>query len=198
MRILVVGAGGTLGKAVVAELAARHEVVSASRNAGVRIDLTDTQGIRAALQAAGRFDAIVSAAGNVHFAPLDQMSDELYQIGLRDKLMGQVNLALIGREFLDDGGSITLIGGILAEQPIRFGSSASMVNAALEGFVRGAAIELPRGLRINLVSPNVLQESMDVYGAYFRGFEPVPAARAALAYSRSVEGQQTGQIYKVY
>ena len=198
MHVLVVGAGGTLGKAVVAELAARHEVVSASRNGDVRIDLTDTAGIRSALQAAGRFDAIVSAAGNVHFGPLDQMSDELYQVGLRDKLMGQVNLSLIGQEYLNDGGSITLIGGILAEQPIRFGSSASMVNAALEGFVRGAAIELPRGLLINLVSPNVLQESMDVYGAYFRGFEAVPAARAALAYSRSVEGQQTGQIYKVY
>jgi hypothetical protein len=112
--------------------------------------------------------------------------------------MGQVNLALAAREHLVDGGSITLTSGILSEQPIAGGSSASMVNGALEGFVRAAAIELPRGLRINLVSPSILVESMAAFGSFFRGFEPVPAARAALAYSRSVEGLQTGQIYQVY
>ena len=98
----------------------------------------------------------------------------------------------------DDGGSITLSSGILTEQPIRQGSSATMVNGAIEGFVRAAAIELDRGLRINAVSPNVVQESMAAYAPYFRGFEAVPAARAALAYSRSVEGAQTGQVYKVF
>ncbi|MEP6940186.1 MAG: short chain dehydrogenase [Rudaea sp.] len=126
------------------------------------------------------------------------MTDELYSIGLRDKLMGQVNLALLGREHLRDGGSITLITGILAEQPIRAGSSASMVNGALESFVRAAAVELPRGLRINAVSPNVFVESMSNYAPFFRGFEAVPVKRAALAFSRSVEGAQTGQIYRVY
>ena len=71
-----------------------------------------------------------------------------------------------------------------------------MVNGALESFVRAAAIEL-RNQRINAVSPSVIAESMDAYGAYFRGFEPVPAKRVALAFSRSVEGAQTGQIYRV-
>jgi NAD(P)-dependent dehydrogenase (short-subunit alcohol dehydrogenase family) len=112
--------------------------------------------------------------------------------------MGQVNLAQIGRDHLNDCGSITLITGILGEQPIRTGSSASMVNGALEAFVRAAAIELPRGIRINAVSPNVFVESMPAYGPYFRGFEAVPVARAALAFSRSVEGAQTGQVYRVY
>ncbi len=111
--------------------------------------------------------------------------------------MGQVNLVLAARETLRDGGSITLIGGVLSDEPILYGSSASMVNGALEAFVRAAAIELPRGLRLNLVSPTVLAESMADYGPFFRGFEPVPAARAALAYSRSIEGGQTGQIYRV-
>jgi NAD(P)-dependent dehydrogenase (short-subunit alcohol dehydrogenase family) len=122
-------------------------------------------------------DAVVSAAGNVHFAPLEDMTEQHSGIGLRDKLMGQVNLAMIGRAWLNDGGSITVTGGILSEQPIRNGSSASMVNSALEGFVRGAAIELPRGLRINLVSPNVVREPLPRLAPFFRGFEAVAAAR---------------------
>ena len=111
--------------------------------------------------------------------------------------MGQVNLTLAARDSLTDGGSITLIGGILADEPIAAGSSASMVNGALEAFARAAAIELPRGLRINVVSPTVFAESMEGYAPFFRGFEPVPVAKAALAFSRSIEGRQTGQVYKV-
>lgn len=198
-RVLVVGASGTLGRAVVAELAQRHEVIAAARSEGdVRIDLTDVASIRAAFDSIGRVDAIVSTAGKVPFQPLAEMTAALYEQGLDDKLMGQVNLVLEGRAHLNDGGSFTLIGGILAEQFIRSGTSASMVNGALEAFVRATAIELPRGLRINLVSPNVFAESMPGYAPWFRGFEPVPVARAALAYSRSVEGAETGQIYRVF
>jgi hypothetical protein len=109
-----------------------------------------------------------------------------------------VNLALAARDHLRDGGSITLTTGILSDQPIVAGSSASLVNGAVEAFVRAAAIELPRGLRINVVSPSVLVEAMPSYAPFFRGFEPVTAARAALAFSRSVEGAQTGQVYKVF
>ena len=111
--------------------------------------------------------------------------------------MGQVNLALAARDRLRDGGSITLIAGVLADAPIVGGSSASMVNGALESFVMAAAIEMPRGIRINAVSPTVFAESMGAYGPFFRGFDPVPVARAARAFSRSVEGRQTGQVYKV-
>jgi len=196
--LLLIGASGTLGRAVQAELAPRHTVVGASRSGKHKVDITDPASIRRLLKQVGRMDAIACAAGHVHFGALAEMSEELYAIGLRDKLMGQVNLALIGREYLNDGGSITLISGILAEQPIRFGSSASMVNGALEAFVRAAAIELPRGLRINAVSPNVFVESMPAYAPYFRGFEAIPVARAAQAYSRSIEGAQTGQVYRVY
>lgn len=111
--------------------------------------------------------------------------------------MGQVNLALAARAHLRDGGSITLISGILAQAAIAGGSSAAMVNAGLEGFVRTASCELPRGIRLNLVSPTVFEESMGSYGPFFRGFEPVPVAKAALAFSRSVEGIETGQVYRV-
>ncbi len=198
MRILVVGASGTIGRAVVAELGARHEIVAAGRGSGdVRLDVTDEASIRAAYDAAGPLDAVVSATGSVKFAPFGELDAAGYEVGLRDKLMGQVNLVLIGREHLSPGGSFTLTTGVLDRDPIAAGSSASMVNGAINAWVRAAAIEMPPGLRINSVSPGVIEEAMDAYGPFFRGFEPVPAARAALAYAKSVEGLQTGQVYEV-
>jgi NAD(P)-dependent dehydrogenase (short-subunit alcohol dehydrogenase family) len=197
MKILIVGANGTIGKAVAAELSARHEIVTAGRSSGTfQVNTADPKSVRELFSAVGKLDAVACAAGNVQFGPLEAMTAEQFDVGLRDKLMGQVNLVLAGREFVNAGGSFTLIAGTLAEDPIRFGSSASMVNGALESFVRAAAIELPDH-RINAVSPSVIAESMDAYGAYFRGYEAVPAKRVALAYSRSVEGAQTGQIYRV-
>ncbi len=198
MKILIVGATGTIGRAVVEELGSRHEIVMAGRTSGdVNMDITDPSSMQKVLDTIGSLDAIVSAAGSVKFAPLEEMTDTDYEIGLKDKLMGQINLVLLGRHSLSDGGSFTLTTGILDRDPIRFGSSASMVNGAVNSFVRAAAIELPRGLRINAVSPGVIQEAMESFAPYFRGFEPVPAARAALAYSKSVEGHQTGQVYCV-
>jgi len=198
MRIFLVGANGTIGGAVARELAQRHEVITAGRSSGdIRLDLADPASHAPAMAQAGKLDAVVSTAGNVHFGALAEMTEELWGIGLRDKLMGQVQLALAASRVLADGGSITLTSGILADTPIRYGASASLVNGGLEAFARAAAIELPRGIRINVVSPNVLAESMPSYAPYFRGFDAVPAAKVALAYSRSVEGAQTGQVYKV-
>jgi NAD(P)-dependent dehydrogenase (short-subunit alcohol dehydrogenase family) len=203
-RILVVGASGILGRAVAAELGQRHDVVTAARNSGdVRIDLGDAASVVSAIDQVGPIDGVACAAGSVNFQPLAAIApagigDSVYALGLANKLLGQVNLALAARGTLRDGGSITLIGGILADIPIVAGSSASMANAALEAFVRAAAIELPRGLRINLVSPTLLTESVPSFGPFFRGFEPVTAARAALGYSRSIEGAQTGQVFKIF
>lgn len=198
-KILLVGASGTLGKAVAAHLRQRHEVISASRsNAAHPVDLGDEQSVSALLQAVGPLDAIVSTTGNVHFGPLTQMTAAQFNQGLQDKLLGQVRLALLGQHHLNEGGSITLTTGILTEQPIAQGANATAVNAAVEGFVRAAALELPRGLRINVVSPSVLVEALDAYGDFFPGFEPVSAARAALAYQRSIDGIANGQVFKVW
>ena len=204
LRILLVGAGGTLGRAIAAELGARHKIISAGRSkADVTLDIEDVASIRGGLQKASPLDAVVCAAGEVTFVPLADiqpapLGESKYTLGLANKLLGQVNVALAARDVLRDRGSITLIAGILSERPIAAGSSASMVNAAIEAFARAAAIELPRGLRINAVSPSVLIESMAHYAPFFRGFESVSAARAALAFSRSVEGLETGQVYRVY
>lgn len=203
LRILVIGASGELGRAIVAELGPRHEIIAAgSKSGAVRIDIADPASIVAGLKAAGPLDAVVCAAGAVNFTPLGAIApatiaESSYGLGLANKLMGQVNLTLAARDVLRDGGSITLIAGVLADEPIVAGSSASMVNGALESFAIAAAVELPRGLRINVVSPTVFEESMEGYGPFFRGFDPVPVARAARAFSRSVEGRQTGQVYKV-
>ncbi|SDG95775.1 short chain dehydrogenase [Dyella sp. 333MFSha] len=199
MKVLIVGASGTLGRAVAAELGERHEIVTAGRSGGdLRVDLRDSESIEAMYRELGKLDAVVCAAGKVPFAPLAELTEAKYVAGLQDKLLGQVRLVQLGVDSLNDGGSFTLITGILTEQPILAGACASMVNGAVEGYVRGAAIELPRGIRINVVSPSVLSEAMASYGPYFRGFEPVSAARAALAFSRSVEGRETGKIYKVW
>ncbi|MBD9537355.1 short chain dehydrogenase [Stenotrophomonas sp. MH1] len=198
-KILLVGASGTLGKAVAAHLRQRHEVITASRSdAAHPVDLGDEQSVSALLQAVGPLDAIVSTTGNVHFGPLTQMTAAQFNQGLQDKLLGQVRLALLGQHHLNEGGSITLTTGILTEQPIAQGANATAVNAAVEGFVRAAALELPRGLRINVVSPSVLVEALDAYGDFFPGFEPVSAARAALAYQRSIDGIANGQVFKVW
>jgi len=203
LRILVIGASGTLGRAVVAELGERHDIVSAgSKSGAICIDIADPASIVAGLEAAGALDAVVCAAGSVNYPLFEAVApapiaNSAYGLGLANKLMGQVNLALAARDWLRDGGSITLIAGVLADAPIVSGSSASMVNGALESFVMAAAIEMPRGIRINVVSPTVFEESMGVYAPFFRGFDPIPVARAARAFSRSVEGRQTGQVYKV-
>lgn len=198
MKILIVGANGTVGTAVSAELSARHEILTVGKSSGqFQADITDYDQVVALFEKVGKVDAVVATAGSLHFGPLTEMTPAQFNIGLQDKLMGQVNLVLAGTHYLHDGGSFTLTSGIVGEEPIRYGANATTVNAAIEGFVRASAIELPRGIRINAVSPTVLQESLPTYGPYFLGFEAAPAARVALAYSRSVEGAQTGRVYQV-
>jgi NAD(P)-dependent dehydrogenase (short-subunit alcohol dehydrogenase family) len=198
MKILLIGANGTVGSAIDRELSPRHEIIRIGRKSGdLHVDISDSASIRSLFEQTGKFDALICAAGNVNFVPLADMTEKDFALGLQDKLMGQVNLLLIGREFANDGASFTFTTGILSHDPIRTGSCAALVNGALDSFVRAAAIELPRGLRVNSVSPNVLVEAMGSYAPYFRGFKPVSGADVALAYAKSVEGLQTGQTFHV-
>ncbi len=200
MKILLVGASGTLGQAVARQLGQQHQILAAGRRSGeLRVDLTDDASVAELFARTGPVDAVVSTAGKLHFGPLQEMTPEQFNLGLQDKLLGQVRLALAAQHHLSAGGSITLTSGIVSAQPIRDGANATSVNAALEGFVRAAALELlPRGLRINVVSPNVLIESMAAYAPYFSGFEAVSAQRAALAFQRAVEGIQSGETITVW
>jgi len=199
MKIIVVGANGTLGKAICDELSPRHEIISAGRSAGdVTVDITSPQSIKAMYEQTGSVDAVICAAGDAYFGRLEELTPERNEIAILSKLKGQINLVLLGQDYVNDRGSFTLTTGVIMDDPIVGGISSAMAGGAVRAFVQAAAIELPRGIRVNNVSPNVLEESMDSYGPFFPGFEPIPAARAAKAYRKSVEGAQTGQTYRVY
>lgn len=199
MKVLLIGSNGTIGSAVRDELSKRHEVITAGRRgADVYVDLASPDSITKMYRSIGKIDAVVCAAGQTFFGPLQAMTPENNEISIRSKLLGQVNLVLLGLDVVNDGGSFTLITGIIMDEPIVGGASAAMAGGAIKAFVRSAALEMPRGIRINHVSPNVVKESIETYGPYFPGFEPVPAGRVAQAFIRSVEGGNTGQTYTVY
>ncbi|SON55071.1 short chain dehydrogenase [Hartmannibacter diazotrophicus] len=198
MKIILVGASGTIGKAVDAALSPRHEIVRVGSSGGdFRADIGDPDAIESLFEHVGAFDALVCTAGKVHFGPFEAFTPEQYDLGLQNKLMGQVGLVMAGLKRIGAGGSFTLTSGLLNDDPIPAGVSAAMVNGALEGFVRAAAIAMPRGIRINLVSPTVIEESLPAYGPFFPGTKAVPAAEAALGYVKSVEGAQTGRVYRI-
>ena len=193
MRILLVGATGTIGKAITAALGRRHELLLASRQqAPLHVDMADPASIRGLYATAGKVGAVISAAGQARFKPLDELSAADYRFSLDNKLMGQVNLVRYGLSSLTDGGSITITSGILAQQPARGSGVISLVNAGLEGFARAAALEAPRGIRINAVSPPWVTETLQALGMPLHG--GLPAATVAQAYVRSVEGTETGQV----
>lgn len=201
MRILVVGASGTIGKAVVEALQGDHgvEIIRASRkNSDVSVDISSTESIIAMFEQVGKIDALVSTAGSTHFGLVEEMTPEQNQFTVNNKLLGQINLALLGLDYIRDKGSITLTTGITMDDPLVTGASAAMASGGIAAFVKSAAIEMPRGIRINTVSPNVLEESFKKYGSLFVGYEPVSSKRVSLAYKKSIYGAQTGQCYRVY
>ena len=198
MKILVVGANGDIGKVACDALSERHEIIKAGRSSGdVQVDLSDPASVTAMYAETGRLDAVVSAAGDAHFAPLSEHTMETFMIGLRQKVMGQVNLVLQGMDHVADSGSFTLTSGVLDRDPIVMSSNAAAANGALGGFVKAAALEMPRSQRINVVSPEVLEVSMPRYGEWFRGHRPVSSEDVGRAYIKCVEGAITGQVVVV-
>jgi NAD(P)-dependent dehydrogenase (short-subunit alcohol dehydrogenase family) len=197
MRVLVAGGTGTVGQAALSALK-KHEIIRAGRKSGdVHVDVMDEASVKAMFSKVGKVDAVVACTGHSHFGPVDKMTPQQFLDGFKDKVMGQVNLVLIGMPFVNDGGSFTLTSGILSRDPVRQGSNAASTDGALDAFVIGAAIEMPRGIRINAVSPGLLADAAQRYDGYFPGHMPVTSERVGYAFAKSVEGAITGQIITV-
>ena len=195
MKVLVIGATGLVGGAAAAALAAAGaQVLPASRSAGLSVDVTDRSSIEALFSQLGTVDAVVAGIGKVPFKPLAELGADDFRAAYAGKVQAQLDVVQVGTPYVSDGGSFTLTTGILAREPIRTGAAASMANGALEAFVMAAAAELPRGIRINVVSPTVLTEAT-AHHPFFPGFAQVPAATVGQAYVKSVLGVQTGRVF---
>jgi NAD(P)-dependent dehydrogenase (short-subunit alcohol dehydrogenase family) len=198
VKVIVIGTG-TIGSAVAALAADNgHDVLTIGRSSGDhQVDITDTAALRRLFSELNGFDAIAVAAGEVFSAPLAQTTDDQWADSIASKAMGQINVVRTALPFINDAGSFTLVSGILSEEVTSASTLGATINSVVEGFVRSAATELQRDLRINCISPGVLTESTD-YHQFFPGFEPVPAARVALAYVRAMSNPYTGRILKLH
>src|SRR3712207_4714076 len=193
MRILLIGASGTVGRAIAAALQGRHELVLASRQTShEQVDITDPHSIRALYRRVGQLDAVVSAAGGAAWKPLADLTDSDFTTSLGYKLMGQINVVRYGIESVRDGGSFTLTSGVLAQHPTPGSAAVTLVNAGVEAFARAAALELPRGLGVNVVSPPWVSETLRAMGRDPTG--GLPADAVARSYVESVEGRESGVV----
>ena len=198
MKILVIGGNGTIGKKVSERLVQKHEVLIAGRHSGdVNVDFSDAKSIKAMFETVGKLDAIVAIAGDAKWDKLDNLSEADFYIGIKSKMMGQVNVVRIGKDYLNPGGSITLSTGILADDPVDMTTSASMVNGAINSFAKAVALELEEGKRINVVCSDLVEDSFEKYKDYFPGNTPVPMHKIVDGYIKSIEGKITGRILRI-
>jgi NAD(P)-dependent dehydrogenase (short-subunit alcohol dehydrogenase family) len=193
MKIVVIGATGTIGKAVSEALAKRgHEVIRASRKSAPRVDIQDTSTVCALFDDIKGVEAVICCAGGAVRGPLAKLTDEDFALSLRYKLMGQVNVIRVAKDKVNDGGSITVTSGIAATKPTPGSAAVSLVNAALEGFVRAAGLEMPRGVRLNVVSPPWVKETLRAMK--MDESNGLAAADLANAYVAAVEGRAHGEV----
>ena len=198
MKILVIGGNGTIGKKVSSHFRKENEVLIAGRTSGdVTLDLANSNSIREMFQKTGKLDAIICIAGEAKWADFDELTEDDYYIGLKSKLMGQVNLVRIGKEFLNPKGSITLTTGILADEPVAQTTSAAMVNGGIQSFVKAVVLEMENNLRVNAVSSDMVEDAYEKYKDVFPGHNPVPMSKVINAYVKSVKGKVNGQIIRV-
>ncbi|NNK27566.1 MAG: short chain dehydrogenase [Flavobacteriaceae bacterium] len=197
MRILIIGGNGTIGKKVSERLSDKHEVIIAGRSSGdVTVDFSDSTSIKEMFDKVGKLDAIVAIAGEAKWDKFENLSEDDFYIGIKSKLMGQVNTVRIGKDYLNPKGSITLSTGILADDPVDMTTSAAMVNGAIHSFIKAVALEL-EGIRINAVCSDLVEDSYEKYKDYFPGNTPVPMKKIVNGYLKCIEGKITGRIIRI-
>ena len=199
MKILIVGGNGTIGKKVAAHLNVKHEVVIAGRsNSDVEVNIGDKDSIRRMFETVPLIDAVVCTAGEAKWDNFNDLREKDFYIGIQSKLMGQVNLVRIGKDFINSGGSFTLTTGILGDDPVARTTAAALVNGALHSFVKAVSLEIENDIRINAVAPGLVMDAYERYKNFFPGYNPVPMDRVINAYVRSVEGRVRGEVIRVY
>lgn len=199
MKILIIGGHGTIGSSVTSYFSDGNEIIIGGRSKGdVIVDISESDSIEKMFSQINNVDAIVCIAGEAKWDDFDKLSEEDYYIGIKSKLMGQVNLVRIGKNYLNAGGSITLSTGILADDPVIKTASSAMVNGGIHSFVKAVALELEDGIRINAVSLGVVQDAYYKYKDYFPGHNPIPTSKVINAYVRSVIGKMNGEIIRIY
>lgn len=199
MKILIVGGNGTIGKKVSAHFAQNHQVIIGGRSSGdVLVDMAESSSIKSMFETLGKVDAVVCVAGEAKWAEFASMTEEDFYIGLKSKLMGQVNLVRIGKDYMNPGGSFTLSTGILADHPVALTTSAAMVNGGIHSFVKAVSLELQNSIRINAVSSGLVEDAVDKYEAYFPGHNPIPMKKVVNGFVKSVLGRGTGEVIRMY
>jgi NAD(P)-dependent dehydrogenase (short-subunit alcohol dehydrogenase family) len=193
MKIIVIGATGTIGSAILREIGSRCEVIPVSFSQSIiKVDIADKTSISRMFETAGRVDAVICVAGLAKFGPMTSLSDADFALGLNSKLMGQVNLVRLGIDYVNDSGSFTLTSGILSRRPMIGSTAISLVNSAIEGFAGAAALEMPRHIRINVVSPNWVVDTLKAFNMDPSIGTPVEAV--ARAYVQVLEGAMNGEV----
>ena len=199
MKILIIGGKGTIGKVVTNHFSEKNEIIIGGRKDGdVLVDISDSKSIKNMFSKIGKVDAIVCIAGEAKWANFNDLTEDDYYIGLKSKLMGQVNLVRIGQNYLNQGGSITLSTGILADEPVIKTTSAAMVNGGIHSFVQAVALEIENNIRVNVVSLGMVEDAYEKYKDYFPGHNPVPMKKVVNAYVKSVKGKTNGSIIRIY
>ena len=199
MKILIIGGNGTIGNKVSKHFSNSDEVLIAGRKSGtLQVDIANTESIENLFATTGKVGAILCIAGEAKWDDFENLTEDDYYIGIRSKLMGQVNLVRIGQHHLTEGGSITLSTGILADDPVLKTASAAMVNGGIHSFVQAAALEMQNQIRLNVVSLGLVIDAYDKYKDYFPGHTPISMEKAVNAYVKSVKGKANGQIIRIY
>ncbi|MFJ6670204.1 short chain dehydrogenase [Actinosynnema sp. NPDC091369] len=200
MRIIVVGGGGTIGRRVVPALRSRgHDVVVAARTSGdVHVDLSAPATIEVMYREVGPVDGVVSVAAHGELDEFGTLTSDALRENMRAKFFGQVDLVLTGRHHCSDGASFTLTSGIFADHAWPHVTGGGVISGALHSFTLSAAVELPRGMRINVVSPTITDDSVDAFGEHFPGLRPVPVDELVDHYLHCVEGTDTGRVIRAY
>ena len=194
MKIIIVGASGRIGKEVDKALSVSHDIVRVGERSGdIKCDYTIPESVRDMFNKVGEFDSLISViGGDSIFKPFVDLDNEDYRYGFERKFLGQIRFLKLGESFVRDNGAFVFTSGFLSQYPNPASIATGPLNAAVNTFVKNTASLLPRGIRINVVSPSPIVEP----GQEGKGL--VTAAETAKLYVEAVEGDFTGRVLRAW